>query len=46
MAAHFNVKVCNTGAESPWQSGICQRNHAVIDPCVDKMLEDDQTLSL
>ena len=22
MAAHFNVEVCNTGAESPWQNGI------------------------
>ena len=45
MAAHFNVEVCNTGAESPWQNGICERNHAVIDLCVEKMLEDDQTLS-
>ena len=46
MAAHFNVEVCNTGAESPWQNGICERNHAAIDLCVEKMLEDDQTLSL
>ena len=46
MAAHFNVEVCNTGAESPWQKGICERNRAVIDLCVEKMLEDDQTLSL
>ena len=46
MAAHFNAEVCNTGAESPWQNGICERNHVVIDLCVEKMLEDDQTLSL
>ena len=46
MVAHFNVGVCNTGVESPLQNGICERNHVVIDPCVEKMLEDDQTLSL
>ena len=46
MVAHFNAEVCNTGTESPWQNGICERNHAVIDLCVENMLEDDQTLSL
>ena len=46
MTAHFNVEICNTGAESPWQNGICNRNHVVIDLCVENMLEDDQTLSL
>ena len=43
MAAHFNVEVCNIGTESPWQNGRCKRNHAVIDLCIEKMLEDDQT---
>ena len=46
MAAHFNEEVCNTGVESPWQYGICERNHMVIDLCLEKMPEDDQTLSL
>ena len=46
MAAHFNVEVCNTGADSPWQNGICERNHAVINLRVEKMLEDEQTLYL
>ena len=46
MTVRFNVEVCNTGAESPWQNGICERNHAGINLCIEKMLEDDQTLSL
>ena len=46
MAADFNVEICNTGAESPWQNGICERNHSVIDLCVEKMVEDDRDLSI
>ena len=33
-------------AEIPWQNGICERKNAVIDLCVEKILGDDQTLSL
>ena len=36
-----NFKVCATGASSPWSNGTCERNHAVIDSMVDKMLEGD-----
>ena len=43
MTANFNVELCSTGKESPWQNGICERNHAVIDLCVKNMLEDGQT---
>ena len=46
MVAHFNVEICNTGAESPWQNGICERNHSVIDLCVEKIIEDDRDLSI
>ena len=46
MAAHFNLEVCNTGLESHWQNDICERNYAIIDLSIEKMLEDDQTLSL
>ena len=30
MAEQFNVEICSTAAESSWQNGICERNHAVI----------------
>ena len=46
MAEQFNVEICSTAAESPWQNGICERNHAVIDTCVEKSLEDDPTIEL
>ena len=42
-AANFNVKVCNTGEENPWQNGIHERNYAVIDLSVEKMLQDNLT---
>ena len=46
MAEQFNVEICGTVAESPWHNGICERNHAVIDTCVEKILEDDSTIEL
>ena len=39
-------KFANTGAESPWQNGICERNQSVIDLCVEKMIEDNRDLSI
>ena len=37
----YNIEVYATGASSPWGNGTCDRNHAVIDLMVDKMLEKD-----
>ena len=36
----FNIEVCATAAYSPWSNGICERNHAVVDLMVNKMLEE------
>ena len=46
MCANLNIEVMNTAAYSPWQNGICERNHAVVDNCVAKILEDQPTLNL
>ena len=46
MAEQFNVQVCTTGAQSPWSNGICERNHAVTDAAVCKMMEDDPHMSI
>ena len=27
----LNIKYCTTGAESPFQNGLCERNHAICD---------------
>ena len=46
MCANLNIEVMNTAAYSPWQNGICERNHAVVDNCVAKILEDQPKLNL
>ena len=46
MAEQFNVDIYSTAAESPWQNVICERNHAVIDTCLEKILKDDPTIEL
>ena len=33
MGEQLNVEICSTAAESPWQNGICERNHAVEKMC-------------
>ena len=44
MARNLNIQVTNTAALSPNQNGICERNHAVVDKMVSKMMESDRTL--
>ena len=46
LAEQFNVEVCATAAYSPWSNGICERNHYVVDVCVQKMLEEDPRMEL
>ena len=29
-----------------WQNGICERNHYIIDVCVEKMLEENPRMNL
>ena len=44
MAQNLNIKLYTTAAESPFQNGICERNHALTDRIVEKMLTDDPNL--
>ena len=46
MAENLNVEVLNSAGYSPWQNGICERNHAVVDDCVKKILDDQPNISL
>ena len=46
MCENFNIMVCHTAAESPWQNGICERNHCVVDNCVIKILEEEPNMKL
>ena len=45
MCQNLNIKIYNTAAESPFQNGICERNHAVTDRIMEKM-SDDPTLTV
>ena len=29
-----------TGAESPWMNGLCEKNHALVDSMLERMIED------
>ena len=46
MCGNLNIDVKHTAAYSPWQNGLCERNHAVIDSAVSKLLQDNKSLSL
>ena len=46
MCENLNVFMMNTGAESPWQNGLCERNHAVVDCCLEKIMKDNPHISL
>ena len=46
MCANLNIEVMNTAAYSPWQNEICEHNHAVVENCVAKVLEDQPDLNL
>ena len=37
VASILNVELHTTGAESPWQNGLCERNHHVIDMILTKL---------
>ena len=41
VCQNLNITILATAAESPFQNGICERNHAVTDNIVEKMLEDN-----
>ena len=46
MCENLNIEVLHTAAESPWQNGLCERNHAVVDRCLEKIMEDNPKLNL
>ena len=46
MCSNLNIEVMNTAAYSPWQNGLCERNHAVVDSCVAKILEEQPGTNL
>ena len=46
MCRNLNVFMMNTAAESSWKNGLCERNHAVVDRCLEKIMEENPHISL
>ncbi len=46
MCENLNIEFTNTAAYCPWQNGLCERNHAVVDICVSKTLEENKDMKL
>lgn len=46
VAKNLNVKEPNTAALSPNQNGICERNHAVVDRMILKLMDKDPSLDI
>ena len=36
----LGIKLISTGANSPWQNGLVERNHMVVDTIISKMMRD------
>ena len=41
MCEKFNIKMLTTGAYSPFQNGLCEKNHHTVDMMVEKMLDSN-----
>ncbi|CAL4132571.1 unnamed protein product, partial [Meganyctiphanes norvegica] len=46
MCENLNITVLHTAAESPFSNGICERNHAVVDEMVRKIISDNPQYKL
>ena len=46
MCENLSIEFTNTAAYSPWQNGLCERNHAVVDDCISNMLEQNRDMKL
>ena len=40
LKSMLNVQDLTTGAESPWQNGLCEKNHALLDNILERLDED------
>ena len=45
LGNHYGISIKHTAAYAPWANGINERNHYTVDMMMDKMLEENPTLS-
>ena len=41
MCELLNILELKTAVEAPWSNGLCERNHAIVDNMIHKLLEDN-----
>ena len=46
MCEKFGIKFLSSGASSPWQNGLIERNHMIVDQIVEKMKKDQPKKSV
>ena len=44
MCEKFNIKMLSTGAYSPFQNGLCEKNHHTVDHIVEKILDSNPSM--
>lgn len=44
MASMVNINVATTGAESPFQNGLAERNHAIVDSMLEKLVFENPSV--
>ena len=42
----LNINDLTTGAESPWQNGLCEKNHALVDNILERLDDDYPDIDL
>lgn len=45
MCNNLNIRMYASAAESPFQNGLCERNHSITDKIMEKMMEEDKSLT-
>ena len=45
MCEKFDIKMLTTGAYSPFQNGLCEKNHYTVDIMLEKMLDSNSNMN-
>ena len=46
MCNNLNIRMYASAAESPFQNGLCERNHAITDKIMEKMMDENPSLTV
>ena len=46
LCHNFNIRIFTTAGHSPYQNGICERNHSTVDEIIDRMMSSGRYSSV